>query len=232
MTAIDLRLGRWQDALADVGEVDAVVLDAPYSDRTHSGHDSGHDFAARRGITYASWSVVDIEECVVSLAPRCRGWFVSITDDVLAPAWRDALRAQGRYVFAPLPYVAPGSRVRLAGDGPSSWSCWIVVARPRCEPYCHWGTLPGAYVLPRGHGERMAVVGGKPTWLMRALVSDYSRPGDLICDPCAGGGTTLLAAAIEGRRAIGAEMDPTTYEKARSRLSAGYTPSLFGEVSP
>lgn len=35
------------------------------------------------------------------------------------------------------------------------------------------------------------------------------------------------AAAMEGRRAIGAEMDPETYKKAVRRLSAGYTPPLF-----
>ena len=47
------------------------------------------------------------------------------------------------------------------------------------------------------------------------------------CDPCAGGGTTLLAAAIEGRRAIGAELDPDTYAKAVERLSRGYTPAML-----
>jgi len=41
------------------------------------------------------------------------------------------------------------------------------------------------------------IIGGKPMWLMRALVRDYSRPGNLVCDPCAGGATTLIAAAIE-----------------------------------
>jgi site-specific DNA-methyltransferase (adenine-specific) len=62
---------------------------------------------------------------------------------------------------------------------------------------------------------------------MQSIVKDYSRPGDLIVDPCAGGGTTLLAAAIEGRRAIGAECDPETFAKAVRRLSKGYTPSMF-----
>jgi site-specific DNA-methyltransferase (adenine-specific) len=67
-----------------------------------------------------------------------------------------------------------------------------------------------------------------------ATVSDLddSRPGDLICDPCAGGGTTLLAAVIEGRRAIGAECDPETFELAVRRLRRGYTPCLnFGGAS-
>ena len=74
-------------------------------------------------------------------------------------------------------------------------------------------------------------MGGKPLWLMRSLIRDYSRPGDLICDPCAGGGTTLLSAAMENRKAIGAEMDPKHYEIARKRIAKGYTPSLFTEAA-
>lgn len=67
---------------------------------------------------------------------------------------------------------------------------------------------------------------------MRAIVRDYSRRGDLVCDPTAGGGTTLLAAAIEGRRAIGAEVDDETFRAAKRRLAAGYTPALdFGAAS-
>ena len=62
---------------------------------------------------------------------------------------------------------------------------------------------------------------------MRALARDYSRPGDLICDPCTGKGTTLLAAAVEGRRAIGAEVNRDTYAEAQAWLGAGYTPTLF-----
>lgn len=56
--------------------------------------------------------------------------------------------------------------------------------------------------------------------------------GDLVIDPFAGGGTTLLAAAIEGRRCIGAEFDPETYAKAVRRLSAGYTPALVTASKP
>jgi DNA modification methylase len=72
-------------------------------------------------------------------------------------------------------------------------------------------------------------MGEKPLSLMRTLVRDYSRPDDLVCDPFAGSGTTLLAAAMEGRSAIGAEMDPKTYELAVRRLSKGYTERLFRE---
>jgi site-specific DNA-methyltransferase (adenine-specific) len=73
------------------------------------------------------------------------------------------------------------------------------------------------------------IKGGKPLWLMQQLVRDYSRPGDLVCDPCAGGATTLIAAAIEGRRAVGAELDPTTYRKAQARIAKGYTVNMWAQ---
>jgi site-specific DNA-methyltransferase (adenine-specific) len=67
--------------------------------------------------------------------------------------------------------------------------------------------------------ERKPVVGGKTLGLMRSIVRDYTRPGDLVCDPCAGGGTTLLAARMDGRRSIGAEMMPEHCDIARRRLA-------------
>ena len=262
----DLRLGRWQDALSGV-ECDALIVDAPYSDRTHGGHDAAptvgdargvlsssgrsthgsyggdhSDGANRRAIGYSGWTPADVCACVASWSPRTTGWMVSITDHVLAPVWADAMAAHGRYVYAPVPWVAPGSRVRLTGDGPSSWACYIIVGRPSRDlswgmrrnvdspgtfrdgtPFHKWGTLPGAYVITQ---DRNIVVGGKPLALMQALVRDYSRPGDLVVDPCSGGATTLLAAAIEGRRSIGSEMDPTTYAKAVERIARGYTPVM------
>jgi site-specific DNA-methyltransferase (adenine-specific) len=239
MSAIDLRMGRWQDVLADV-ECDTLISDPPYSERTHEGQRHGRKgktcggrLVSSRGLAYAPFSRADVCEFVSLWAARTRGWFCVFSDSELYPAWRDALRSSGRYVFAPIPCVQIGMNIRLAGDGPSNWTTWFVVSRPRALN--KWGTLRGAYVgnaFEPGQtmataGRRSGVVGGKPLWLMQALVRDYSRAGDLICDPCAGGGTTLLAAAIEGRRAVGAECLPEHYELARKRIARGYTPTLF-----
>lgn len=241
----DLRFGRWQDVLSDV-ECDCLMVDAPYSERTHAGHDAGAKYGnakageprdnvarqaaklppARRKIDYEAWSIADVEAFVASWAPRTRGWFVTITDHVLASVWETCLRAQRRFVFPPIPLVEIGSRVRLSGDGPSCWTCWVVVARPSSQTFARWGTLPGAYI---DTPERKPIVGGKHLGLMRALVRDYSRPGDLVCDPCCGAATTLIAAMTEGRRAIGAECLPAHYEIARKRMARGFTPTLFSE---
>lgn len=239
---VEIRCGDYRDVLDGVTP-DCVVTDPPYGKRTHSGHDAGTAAVnrvrsederrlrvdkrngavyavgknRRRPIDYAHWTEDDIAAFVARWA-SVPGWIVPLTSQDLWEVWQEAYEALGRYSFAPIPCCIRGMTVRLCGDGPSSWSVRAVPSdampsRPRSMP--PWGTLDGFY---SGPSERQLVAGGKPLWLMRALVRDYSRPGNLICDPCAGGGTTLIAAALEGRRAIGAELDPVTFEKACTRI--------------
>lgn len=229
---MNLHLGRWQDVLADV-TCDAVITDPPYGGRTHMGHNDAAAStvaftgeATRTNLAYHHWTPDDVREFVASWAPRCRGWLCAMTSHDLVPAYEAALGAFGRFTFAPLPIIQ--KRPRLVGDGPSSWTVYLVVSRPRGAPFSTWGCLPGAYF---SHTEQnSAVAGAKPLSLMRSIVRDYSRPGDLVCDPCAGGGTTLLAALTEGRRAVGAELDPITHAAAQIRLDRGYTPLLPGMI--
>lgn len=227
MAVIDLHKGKWEDVLSDVTEVDAVIADPPYSARVHEGHDGMSDMARqagatpRRQLSYSHWTADDVFAFVASWAPFNRGWFVCLSDSELCKTYRDAYEAHGLTGFAPVGILIPGMTVRMCGDGPSSWMIYANVARPKA--LSKWGTLPGGYTGPPG--ERVHV-GGKPLWLMRALVRDYTRRGDLVCDPCAGAATTLIAAATEGRRAVGAEVDPETYAVAMTRIQRGYTPTL------
>tara|TARA_R110000868_G_scaffold83620_3_gene235893 strand:- start:39 stop:905 length:867 start_codon:yes stop_codon:yes gene_type:complete len=259
------------DLLGSAGvRVDALIVDAPYSEKTHRGHGEGAAKAnrvtdadakrlrvdagsgavyavgenRRRSISYAAWGPDDVAAFVRTLAPVVSGWWASITDHGLVPVWSDALEGAGLYPFAPIPCVESGATVRMTGDGPPNWTTRIVaagpesaeadttsdvvVARPKGPPWSRWAVrvdrekraarpLPGYYL---GKREIKPVVGGKPLWLMRDIVRDYSAPGATILDPCAGGGTTLLAAISLGRSALGCEPDPETFEKAVARLRA------------
>lgn len=251
---IDLRLGRWEEALADVETVDAVISDPPFSLRQHAGYVSGSDMAEanrRRlqktnaaraaegkafvsgslpigGVQYESINEDDCARAVPIWSSWQPNWINVFGDHNTQRWWERCLLAVGWYVFAPVPWVKQDPSPRFQGDGPASACEYITVARPRRKTTC--GSLPGYYFgkIAKANGpEGKIVTGQKPLWLMRKIIRDYTEPGQLICDPYAGGGTTLLAAAMEGRRAIGAEMDPETYEKAQERLQAGYTPDMF-----
>lgn len=223
-----MRQGDWRTVLADVN-CDALICDPPYGSRTHSAEVERNDSAGRTaGLTpaYAAWTAADVSEFVTSWSPRTRGWMVALTSHDLIPAWEDAHRLVDRYCFAPIPCVMRGMSVRMAGDGPSSWTVYAIVARPRSKAFATWGTLDGAYSGPRGSesgGGR-----GKPAWLMNALVRDYSKPGDLVCDPFAGWGSTLAAAIGNGRRAVGSEIDTEAFNEASRRLSRPQQIDMFG----
>jgi len=223
-------------------KADLLFVDAPYSFRTHDGHKAGkvtadrasgfaasgtsavHAYASRRperaDLDYGAWSPGDVFHFCQLWLPLTTGWAVTITDHVLAPAWAESMELAGRYVFQPLPWVEIGSRVRILGDGPSNWTCWAIVSRPKRAPFSKWGTLRGAYVGPGENKQNRPdrITGAKSYALMRDLIKDYSRPGDLVVDPCHGGGTTMVAALAEGRRFVGMEKDPGRAELCRQLL--------------
>ena len=172
-----------RDVLPHLTGINAVISDPPFSARTHSGHDAiegdGNDGARRSSLGYEPWG--DAEVAAVCAALPASGWVCILTDYVLARSWEQHMRAVGRYVFAPLPLVVRGRSVRLTGDGPSSWTDWMVVSRTKSE--IKWGTLPGVYEGVRGSIEHM---GGKPLNAMCRIVEDYTREGDTVLDFCMG----------------------------------------------
>lgn len=224
MSTPDLRLGDWRHVLADV-ECDALIVDAPYGARTHAGHDAGvehtcWDTARRNKLSYGAWTPDDVREFVAHWSPRTRGWFCAMSCSDLFPAWRAAFEDAGRVAFAPVACVIRAMSVRLSGEGPSNWVVYLNVARPKGLID---GTRNGAYVVSRDPGH----IGGKPLALMAAIVRDYSSPGGLVVDPCAGLATTLIAAEQLGRRSLGAEIDPDTYAAAVARLQQPAQRDLF-----
>lgn len=217
------------EALADC-TCDALIADPPYGHGTHKGWDAGGDQVrsvtgqrTRRALPFVGWTLEDVRLFVEFWSPRTLGWMAVFTSHDLIDAYQDAYRRHGRYSFAPVTIIA---RIpRLLGDGPSSWTTYLMVARPRSYAYSRWRCLPGSY---EARSERKApIVGAKTLALMRQIVRDYSNPGDVVCDPCAGWGSTLLAALELGRQAFGSELDQATCDAARVRIaSAGYGPEV------
>jgi hypothetical protein len=219
---MQLYLGRWQDVLspAEVGQVDALITDPPYSERVHKSKPTRNDGVDEEGLTpnYEPWSRADVEQFVEHWSPRTRGWMLCLCDDEMIPWYRAAYERLGRVSFAPVPCVINGMSVRTRGDGPSSWAVYAMVARPTGAEFANWGTLPGAYMGSRESGAKSGR--GKPRWLTDAFVKDYTRGNDLVCDPLAGYGGTLISALLLNRRALGAEMDQQAVDEAFVRANA------------
>jgi len=224
----ELRCGRWEDALADVERVDALITDPPYSERTHNGQRTN----GVATINYAPLPAGANAAVAQWAAGVAAYWALVFTDHLGVMAWEEALTDVGWYVFAPVIHLRLHPSPRLAGDGPTSAADYVLVSRPR-QRCARPGSRPG-YYLDRNSSavskHEKPHPGGKRVDVMRAIVRDYSQPGDLVCDPYAGGATTLLAAAMEGRRSIGAEMDPATFDLAVKRLRRGWTPDLFARA--
>jgi site-specific DNA-methyltransferase (adenine-specific) len=219
----ELWCGDCREVLPGLQKVDAVIVDPPYSARCHAGHDSGaalhRDGSERIELGYSALSADGVRELAAVYARLCNGWVVWMTDSDLALTVRQALEAVGRYAFAPIPFYQPGRSVRLSGDGPCSWTDWIIAARTTAQ--MKWGTLPGGYVAGTGWNDK-ARMGGKPTALMRALVGDYSKVGDLVLDSHMGAGTTGVACAMLGRRFVGVEIDRQAFDIACDRIENAY----------
>lgn len=58
----------------------------------------------------------------------------------------------------------------------------------------------------------------KPVELLKRLIEIFTDPGDVVIDPCAGSGSTLIAAERIGRRAFGFEIKKEFYTKAKAWL--------------
>jgi len=81
-----------------------------------------------------------------------------------------------------------------------------------------WST---AYPSELGHARRKAHGANKPPRLMARLIEFFTKTGELVLDPFAGVGGTLLGAAIAvgPRRAIGIELEPRWVDVYRQTVT-------------
>lgn len=91
-----------------------------------------------------------------------------------------------------------------------------------------WTSPDGSIVLY--HGDARDVLQSLPR--VDILIEMSSRHGETVLDPFAGSGSTLVAGLLEGRRAIGIEVERAWFDVAVSRLEAlTQQLSMFGEAS-
>ena len=68
--------------------------------------------------------------------------------------------------------------------------------------------------------------------LLRELISIFTDPGDVVIDPCAGSGTTLLAAKQLGRKAYGFEIKKEYTRQFKEKIAGNYQTTIFNVEQP
>lgn len=67
----------------------------------------------------------------------------------------------------------------------------------------------------------------KPVKLLERLIELFTDPGDVVIDPCAGSGSTLLAAAQTKRRGIGFEIKKNYFKDANTKVLSRIQQGFF-----
>jgi hypothetical protein len=134
---------------------------------------------------------------------------------------RNALSAAGRYSVLSAAFLSAWpKRSPCRGDGPFSWTDWIVVARTQQSNQSGGHFLVDMLQAQDGMTRR-AWAESRPTSCAR-WCRDYSRVGDLVLDTHMGAGTTGVARALEGRRFIGIEIVEEAFYTACERIENAY----------
>ena len=118
-----------------------------------------------------------------------------------------------------------------AGLGPWGFTCWQPIFYYGKDPYLATGQghRPDSFSTLKTAGPDAEHPCPKSLKTMHWLVTKASLPGEVVLDPFAGSGTTLLAAKNLGRRAVGIEIEERYCEIAARRL--GQEVMDFGEAA-
>jgi site-specific DNA-methyltransferase (adenine-specific) len=198
--------------------VDHVITDPPYCETTHSRrnmtrHLEGYEVPA---IDFGSMAAADTEAVADALLRATKRWVLAFTSDRGLGPWIDAFAEE---FVRTLVWIKTDPMPQMTGDRPAHGFEVVAAAHRNGRKRWNGGGSPGTYTGHRGDGKRGHPT-QKPIWLMLALVSDFTDPGELVCDPFAGSGTTGVACIQLGRRFVGWERDPKYFAVAVKRLRA------------
>ena len=216
------------------GSFDALIVDLPYS----SG---GLHIGTKQQSTRRKYqgSGVQLRRQDFDGDSRDQLSFQAWATDVLRVGYRVLKRSAVFAAFSDWRQIGPlAIAAQCAGFVLRGIAVWdkTEAARPspgrfrnQCE-FILWGSkgeLPADRGVPILPGVLRSVVRandkhhltGKPTAVMRWL-AQFVAPGGRILDPCAGSGTTGVAALLEGRHFVGIEQDAHYAHVAAARLRA------------
>ena len=206
------------EVMAGMGDesVDCVITDPPYTDYVHTNAKSNRSGSGASEINFDSFTNEKLREAFDEFGRLTRRWVVSTLDHRHALPMETNPPKNLRLMRIGV-WVKNNPMPQISADRPAhGWESIAYLHKAEVKPAWNGGGAHGNYVsnlaAPTGHPTP------KPVKMFSSFVERFTDPGDLILDPFAGGGTTLLAARNLGRRAIGVELDEKYCELIAKRL--------------
>jgi DNA modification methylase len=192
--------------------VDLILTDPPYGVRYRDR--SGRTIANDDNLTSVLGVFPDLHR-VLRPDAFCISFYGWGAIDQFFRAWSDAgFRAAGHLVFA----KSYASSVRFL-SAHHEQAYLLTKGRPAQLAHPINDVRPWVYSGNKIHPTEKAVE------ILTPLISSFSKPDAIVLDPFAGSGSTLVAAALTGRRYVGIEIEARYCDLARRRL-AGVARSL------
>ncbi len=157
--------------------------------------------------------------------PPCAWSFVW---DCVSSWWtknRPLRRHKSAHWFGDVASCGPAGTIPRLGTGRSTWNPRGHYVSSRTETRVSDLFSEPIAALHSANGFRHE----KPIEWVKHLLSVASRPGDIIVDPCAGGGTTGIAGMALGRRVLMCEIDRATAVAAWRRIT-GHQPDVGAQM--
>jgi site-specific DNA-methyltransferase (adenine-specific) len=202
--------------------VDHIISDPPYEDELHAvmeamrRNDGGPEGGALdfEGINKIRKSAARV--CVSS----CSKWLLLFCMAEGVRAWRDDIQDAGGKWDTPLVWLKADSVPRMNGTGPTrGFDCIATAWCGKERRKWNGGGKRGVFNYNSHLEEKKIHPTEKPLPLMLELVKLYTNPGDVVCDPFMGSGTTGVACVSLERKFIGIEKKKEYFDRACTRLT-------------
>jgi site-specific DNA-methyltransferase (adenine-specific) len=226
---VSMLLGNCLDVLPTLSGVDHVIGDPPYEDELHKAfgrkidrNDGDHLPRSVNMLQPLEFSGINgLRDDVAQVAARASsGWVIFFTLAEGVRAWRDSLQAAGAKWDTTCFWVKPDASPRFNGQGPARGAeCFVTCWAGKGYRSWNGGGKRGIYTHLVNYQRQGEHPTEKPVPLMSEIILDFTKPGELICDPFCGSGSTGVAAVKAGRRFIGIEQNERWFDLSCKRIS-------------
>lgn len=211
--------------------INCVITDPPY----------GVNFVSRRAVTPGgkAWAIPVANDDTMAgavalfrdamdlLLPKCADeaeLYVFTRWDIVGQ-WIVEMNLLEQYEFSYKMMLVWDKGIPGMGDIDANWGCGHEIIL-----YCKRGRRDIKYrrssiiAVDKVHPSELIHPTEKPVALLEKFIEMSTDPGDVIVDPFAGSGSTVVAAMRQGRNSIGIEKDSEHVRRARQRLTQ---PTMF-----